>query len=122
MIKEIRDAKFYSIMAGEVRVCSNKEQMPLILRYINRNGEIQERFLKFIKCDNGISGDALKDKIINCLTKQLNLKLEDCRGQCYNVTGNMAGKFSGLATRILSIIPLAFHTFFIPSVISFHDR
>ena len=32
IIKEIQEAKFYSILADEVRDCSNKEQMPLILR------------------------------------------------------------------------------------------
>ena len=101
IIKDIKEAKFYSILADEVRDCSNKEQMPLILRYVSKSGEIQERFLKFIHCDSGLSGEALKDKIIYCITHELNLKLEDCRGQCYDGAGNMAGKFSGLSSRIL---------------------
>ena len=110
IIKDIKEAKFYSILADEVRDCSNKEQMPLILRYVSKSGEIQERFLKFIHCDSGLSGEALKDKIIYCITQELNLKLEDCRGQCYDGAGNMAGKFSGLSSRILSLNPLALYT------------
>ena len=51
IIKEVKASKFYSILADEVTDCSNKEQMPLVLRYVDKEGEIQERFIKFIHCD-----------------------------------------------------------------------
>ena len=57
-----------------------------------------------------MSGIALKKKVFECITQELNLKLEDCRGQCYDGAGNMAGKFSGLSTRILEDNPLALYT------------
>lgn len=82
--------------------------MLLVLRYVYKNQQIQERFIKFLHCENGISGKALKK--IDCLTNDLQLDISKCRGQCYDGAANMAGQFSGLATRIQEINPLAFYT------------
>ena len=40
-------------------------------------------------------------------SKHLQLKLLDCRGQCYDNGANMKGKNAGLQTRILEINPKA---------------
>ena len=61
-------------------------------------------------CDTGLSGIALKKKDVECITQELNLKLEDCRGQCFDGAGNMADKFSGLSTRVLEDNPIALYT------------
>ena len=45
----------------EVKDCSSREQMPVILRYVDRGGEIHERFIKFIHCDTRLTDNALKD-------------------------------------------------------------
>ena len=110
IIDEIKSSKFYSIMADEVADCSNREQMPLVIRYLDPQNEIQERFVKFISCDKGTSGEALKDKIIECPRMDLQLDLKDCRGQCYDGAGNMAGKYRGVAARILALNDLALYT------------
>ena len=110
ILQEIRDAKFYSILAVEVKDCSNREQMPVIIRFVDKCGEIQERFIKFIHCDTGLTGNALKDKIVDLISNELQLNLTNCRGQCYDGAGNMAGKFSGLSSRILALNPLALYT------------
>ncbi len=110
MIKEIKECGIYSILVDEVTDCANKEQMPLVLRYIDQHCEIQERFIKFIHCNTGISGQALKEKVLHCLTQELNLDIQDCRGQCYDGAGNMVGKCSGLAARIRPIDKFALYT------------
>ena len=110
ILEGIRKCGLYSILADEVTDCSNHQLMPLVLRYVDRKGEIQERFLRYITCDTGTTGEALKDKILACLTNDLNLDIMKCRGQCYDGAGNMAGKFSGLASRILQINDLALYT------------
>ena len=46
IVNEIKDSKFYAIMADEVQDCSNKEQMPLVIRYVGRDRKIQEKFVK----------------------------------------------------------------------------
>ena len=110
IIKEIKECGPYLILADEVTDCSNQQQMPLVIRYVDGNGDIQERFMKYITCDTGTTGDALKTKILNCITNDLNLDIMDCRGQCYDGAGNMAGKYSGVASRILEINDQALFT------------
>ena len=61
ILEEIRDAKFYFILADEIKDCSSREQMPVILRYVDRGGEIHERFIKFIHCDTRLTDNVLKD-------------------------------------------------------------
>ena len=56
IINEIKQSKYFSILADEVTDCSNKEQMPLVIRYVDKSGCIKERFLKYILCDTGTSG------------------------------------------------------------------
>ena len=81
--------------------------MPLLVRYVDGNGRIQERFLRFIYYDTGTSGKALTDNIISSLRGDFNLDIMKCRGQCYDGVGNMAGKYSGVAARILEENKLA---------------
>ena len=37
--------------------------MPLIIRYVSSNNEIQEVFLAFVKCEHGTSGDRVASLI-----------------------------------------------------------
>ena len=86
--------------------------MPLVFRYVDKNLEIQERFVKFIHCDSGITDQALQDKITNYLTNKLMFDVANCKSQCYDGALNMAGQYSGLATHISWINPLAIYTHF----------
>ena len=52
-------SKVFSIIADEARDCSNKEQMPLIIRYVNSHKHIVESFVCFIECERGTSGSQL---------------------------------------------------------------
>ena len=93
IINEIKEAKFFSVLADEACDVSNKEQMPLVLRFIDTNGDIREDFIKFILCENGVSGEAIADSIITEI-RELGLDMENCRGQGYDDAGNMAGSSS----------------------------
>ena len=68
----------FSILADEVSVCSNKEQLPLVIRYAHRDNNIQERLLKFIHCDQGVTGKALTDRILDCLVNEFDLDIQNC--------------------------------------------
>ena len=37
--------------------------MPLVIRYVNNERMTQEKFIKFILCDTGLTGSALSAKI-----------------------------------------------------------
>ena len=98
IVEEIKESKFLSIMADETQDCANKEQMPLVIQYLEQ-GEIREAFIKFILCNSGLTGLALSEKIKQAID-DLGLEMKDCRGQCYDSTGNIAGKCAGAAARI----------------------
>ena len=76
--------------------------MPLVIRYVNSKSEICEVFTGFIECDEGVSGQAIADKILLGV-QNVSLDMSRCRGQGYDGAGNMAGKSSGAATRITAI-------------------
>ena len=100
IVCKIKQAKFFAICADEVTDSSNKEQMPLVLRYLGADTqEIVEDFVAFVKCEHGITGRAIADYIIN-VVESLNLSLSDVRGQCYDGASNMSGKHRGAAALI----------------------
>ena len=75
-MRKIKQAKFFSICAGEVTNSSNKEQMPLVFRYLDVDTqEIVEDFVAFVKCEHSTTGRAIADYIINVVA--LNLSLSD---------------------------------------------
>ena len=83
--------------------------MPLVIRYVDGSTIIQEIFIKFIHCDEGVSGEGLKDEL-TCLVNELNIDVENCSGQCYDGAGLMFGKYSGVAARNLNLNPLRLFT------------
>ena len=89
----------YSIIADEARDCSNKEQMSLVLRYVDSNLDIREDFVSFVLCENGLTEKNLAPALIKKIDS-LGFKIENCRGQVYDGVGNVAGPKSGLAAEI----------------------
>ncbi len=51
ILSEIKDATFFSVCADEAADCSNKEQLPLVLRFVDRANIIREVFVDFVACD-----------------------------------------------------------------------
>ena len=62
IIHGIKSAKFFSILADEVSNVSAKEQMPIVLRFIDSEANIREEFVKFVYLD-GTSGQQIPDGI-----------------------------------------------------------
>ena len=101
-------SKIFSIIADESRDCSNKEQMPLIIWYVNESHEIQESFMEFLECEHGTTGASIATLIENAC-QSLGLDLSMCRGQGYDGAGNMAGIIQGAAARIFGKYPKALY-------------
>ena len=92
LVAEIKDAAVFSVLADEVADVSNKEQiMPIIIRYVDKTGEIREEFVRFVHFEKGTKGEYTADAIKNELN-ELGLDLVKCRGQGYEGAGNMSGK------------------------------
>ena len=85
---------------------SNREQMVLVIRFVDEEHRIREEFLKFIHCNAGTTGEALADEILSHV-RDLGLDMDNCRGQGYDGSGNMAGKKKGTARRIRNVYPKA---------------
>ena len=47
---EVRLSGFFSLMADETKDVSKQEQLSIVVRYVDREGIINERFLTFVGC------------------------------------------------------------------------
>ena len=94
------------MLADEAADVSKIEQMPLVLRFIDDKSEIREAFMGFLRCDEGLTGEAISMKILDRVDK-ISLDINLCRGQGYDGAGSMAGKCSGAAARINAKFPKA---------------
>ena len=52
-------------MADEASDCSNQEQPPLVIKFVDGRGEIREEFLGFLHCELSLSGKALDGTGLN---------------------------------------------------------
>ena len=91
--KEVGNAKF-CILVDEAKDVSNKEQMAIVLRFVDVQGFLQERFFEIVHVKDTTSL-TLKKKISKVLTRH-NLHIRDLRGQGYDGACNMRGAFNGL--------------------------
>ena len=96
------------MMAVESRDCANKEQLAIVVRYVDTNSEAKEKFLKFDECDQGVIGADIMDKILDTL-KVVGIDMNLWRGQGYDGGGNMSGIHKGADARITLEYPLSLY-------------
>ena len=106
MLGDLGD-KSFSIMVDEACDCSVKEQMAIVIRYVNKRGEIIERFLGLVHVRE-TSAKCLKEAIESLFAKY-GLSLSRLRGQGYDGAANMRGEFNGLKSLILRENPSAWY-------------
>ena len=104
IISEVKQAKFFSVMADECSDVANKEQLAIVIRYVNEDDEICEDFVEFVEFENRITGLELAEKIKSALQDKYGLDMINLRGQCYDGAGNMSGVRNGLAARVTHVV------------------
>ena len=106
ILDDVREAKFYSVIADEAVDCANDEQLAISVRYVDCNCQPQEKFLTYSECTSGVTG---KDIAENILANLNNWQLEaaNMRGQAYDGAGAMSGAVKGAAARIMAQCPKA---------------
>ena len=109
IIHDIKESKFYTIIADEASDSSHKEQLSLVLRFVDCDMNIREEFISFLHCKWGLSGKQLARLILEALDA-LTLSIDDCRGQGYDGAGAVAGHINGLSAQILRANPKALYT------------
>ncbi|KAL5730797.1 hypothetical protein ACHQM5_003589 [Ranunculus cassubicifolius] len=98
ILSEIGDA-FFSILVDEARDISIKEQMAIVLRFVDNRGCVMERFLCVVHVED-TSAISLKVAIENVFSIH-GLTFARLRGQGYDGASNMRGAFNGLKTLIM---------------------
>ncbi|KAL6870766.1 hypothetical protein ACP4OV_014614 [Aristida adscensionis] len=106
IITDIGDRNF-AILIDEARDASIKEQMAIVVRYINARGHVIERFLGLKEVPDTTSA-CLKEALDGMLAEH-GLSISRVRGQGYDGASNMRGEFHGLQRRILDENPYAFY-------------
>ncbi|XP_065651011.1 52 kDa repressor of the inhibitor of the protein kinase-like [Hydra vulgaris] len=83
IIEEIKKSQYFSNIADEASDSSNKEQLSLVIRFVDSNLDIKEEFVKFIHCLNGVTGEGLFRVLLKSMSV-LSLDIINCRGQSYD--------------------------------------
>jgi hypothetical protein len=104
IVKDIGD-RYFCLLVDEVRDESTKEQMCLVLRYVDANGSIQERLLDMVHVQDTRS-ESLKSAIVSTLGNNA-LTISRVRGQGYDGASNMRGVIGGLKALIQQEVPEA---------------
>ncbi|XP_060195068.1 uncharacterized protein LOC132624280 [Lycium barbarum] len=90
---------YFGILVDESKDVSHKEQIALVLRYVNKEGKVIERFLGLVQVKD-TSAKSLKEAIYSLLLDH-SLSRSQIRGQGYDGANNMQGEINGLKTLIL---------------------
>ncbi|XP_042418961.1 zinc finger MYM-type protein 1-like [Zingiber officinale] len=107
MIREEVGDKFFCILVDEARDISKREQMAIILRFVNNHGILTERFFA-IKSVSDTTSLNLKKEISNVLVHH-DLQVKKLRGQGYDGASNMRGAWNGLQALFLRDCPYAYY-------------
>ena len=99
VISFIQAASFFTIMADEATDCTNKEQVVLVLRWVDKDLRVHEDFIGLYVVDS-IEAKVLTSIIEDTLLRA-NLSVQKIRGQCYDGASNMAGIRNGVAKQIM---------------------
>ena len=106
ILKEVRQAQYYSIIAEEVTDSANKEELSLVIRYVH-DCKVKEVFVDFLEVER-ITGKVLGDAILKWL-KAYDIPTANMRGQCYDGTSNMSGARSGVKSVVQGAAPKAMY-------------
>ncbi|XP_025424288.1 zinc finger MYM-type protein 1-like [Sipha flava] len=100
ILKELKAAKYYSLIVDSTPDIANIDQLVIALRYVLPSGVPAERFLIFIP-NSGHKSKEMSNVVMDFLNSH-NIPIENCRGQSYDNARNMSGQYSGLQSRIKS--------------------
>ena len=106
--KCLQTSPFFSLMVDETTDSANCEQVVVCLRWISEAFEVNEDFVGLYEVPS--TGAETIFSVISDVLARFNLPYSKVRGQCYDGAASMAGRKSGIATRILKVEPRAVYT------------
>ncbi|XP_021806238.1 zinc finger MYM-type protein 1-like [Prunus avium] len=97
----------YCILVDEAKDASNREQMAIVLRFVDKDGFVRERFFEIVRVED-TSSLTLKKEISRVLMN-FGLQIDKMRGQGYDGASNMRGAWNGLQALFLRDCPYAYY-------------
>ncbi|KAF8380522.1 hypothetical protein HHK36_028009 [Tetracentron sinense] len=104
--EEIGDTKF-CIIVDEAWDEYKREQMALVLRFVDKDGFLRERFFDIVHVSDTMAL-TLKKSICAVLSHH-NLSIQNIRGQGYDRASNMRDEWNGLQTFFLKDCPFTYY-------------
>ncbi|XP_071688547.1 uncharacterized protein [Rutidosis leptorrhynchoides] len=98
---------YFCVMVDEARDESKREQMAIVIRFVDKDGIIRERFLDLVHVTD-TSAMTLKTNLWKTLL-QYEFDTSKIRGQGYDGASNMRGEFNGLQALVIKESPYAYY-------------
>lgn len=98
IVKEVKEAGIFSIGIDETSDVSRQEQVAFILRFVDCDGEIQERLLEMKHITSTTASSLLQ--LMKEVFDNFGLELNSLRGQFYDGAANMSGQYNGLQAKV----------------------
>ena len=86
---------------------STQDQCSIVIRYVDRTGNIQERLVSVLKCEE-TTGKAF-EQLVSEVVLGLNLDLKECVGNSTDGAANMQGHYRGFSTLLSNEAPMQIH-------------
>lgn len=101
IINEINQARYFALIIDSTPDASHSDQLAVVLRYVSLTDACAtERLVKLLPRISHKS-EGLEEATLSLL-EELNLDIQNCRGQSYDNASNMSGSYTGLQSRIKS--------------------
>ena len=105
--EEFSGIVYFSIMMDEASDLSHKEQVSIVVRYVDSQYVIQERLVD-VESTDSTTAEALFQILLKGLSK-IGLTTDNLVGQCYDGASNMRGIHAGVQAKVKEIQPRAIY-------------
>lgn len=101
---QVKEARYFSLLADETTDCSKQEQLVVCLRYVYQD-VLYERFVGFAIAPD-LSGQGLANQLLNIL-RDKDINIDNMVGQGYDGAAAMSGQKNGVQAHIRQVCPTA---------------
>ena len=101
---EVKKVQYFSAIVDSTPDVTHVDQLTFIIRYVQDDGAIVKRFLKFIDSNEQHDAESITNHILRTLT-EYDINLDNCRGQSYNNASNLSGRYTGVQARLKAFNP-----------------
>ena len=108
MIESMSSSSFLSLMVDETTDISNKEQLVVCIRWVDKKLQPHEDFIGLYHVESTQSSTLVST--IHDVLQRVNISITKLRGQCYDGASSMSGHKNGVAAVLQSEEPRAVYT------------